>query len=64
MIGTMTMRTLAYWKARQIELRNALAAADSTSEYWSDLWRAYKYARDKVMLIERKVLVEHTINRN
>jgi len=57
------MRTLAYWKARQIDIRNAITKADPTSVEWPELWRDYRYARDRVVLIERKVLVRGTINR-
>jgi hypothetical protein len=57
------MRTLAYWKRRKIDLTNCIANTPRDSEYWAELWRAYRYATRSVEKIERRVLVKHTINR-
>jgi len=58
-----TKRDLAYWKQRQVDLRNCVAAAHPRSSYWAELWRAYRYAEAKVEAIEAKVLVKHLIAR-
>ena len=50
-------RTLAYWKQRQIDLRNCLAMSKPRSVYWAELSRAYIYATRTVQKIERRVLV-------
>ena len=55
-------RNLAYWKQRKIDLRNCIAMSKATSEYWAELWRAYRYASRSVEKIERRILVKHTIN--
>ena len=55
-------RNLAYWKQRQVDLRNCIAAAHPRSSYWADLWRAYRYAEAKVEAIEARVLVKHLIS--
>ena len=52
-----TKRDLAYWKQRQVDLRNCVAAAHPRSSYWAELWRAYRYAETKVRTIEARILV-------
>jgi hypothetical protein len=51
-------RSLPYWKARQIDMRNCLAAASPLSSYWGDLWNAYKFAKRKVRELEEGKLVK------
>lgn len=52
-------RSLSYWKARKIDIRNCIAAADKRSSYWADLWNAYRFASRKVEQVERKILIRH-----
>ena len=59
----METRNLAYWKQRQVDLRNCIAAAHPRSSYYAELWLAYRYAVSKVEAIEAKVLVKHLIAR-
>jgi len=56
-------RNLAYWKQRQVDLRNCIAMTKPNSYYWAELWLAYRYAVAKVEAIEAKVLVGHMISR-
>jgi hypothetical protein len=51
-------RNLSYWKSRQIDIRNCLAAAHPKSSYWGDLWNAYKFAKRKVQELEDRKLIK------
>jgi len=55
-------RNLAYWKQRQVDLRNCIAMTKPNSYYWSELWWDYRYAEAKVEAIEARVLVKHLIS--
>jgi hypothetical protein len=52
------MRTLAYWKARKVDLHNNLLETPRNSPYYAELWRAWRYADDKIQKIEHLVLVK------
>ena len=57
----METRTLVYWKQRQVDLRNCIAMTKPTSQYWADLWVAYRIAARHVEQIERRFLVKHHV---
>jgi len=53
------MKTLAYYKARQVRIRNCIAKIDHEKHqhFWYVLWADYKLTKYIIDDIERNILV-------
>jgi len=51
------MKTLAYLKARKVNLRNCIAVASPLSSYWCMLQQEYKQVKIQIDQIEQNILV-------